>query len=331
MSLGLNYVGYEPSSKTHANLCRFGEFLSSRTSGKCQVIKSGSELAPYAENFFGFAFSSPPYFDFEEYSSDQGQSIVQYPDYNEWLYKFWKKVMENCYASLVPDGYFAVCLSPNIASDLIKHTMIFAEHIGFYFEKDYRVLFRHVLGGGDKAELILVFSKKFSGNSPKFVKNYDYVSDLDVGGTEVFSCSKEVKRRALYLEADYKNAEALFSKYAPTKGVSRNTYCDRELLDIPTHAIEHHYGSWNAFVRACGVDPGYVAKSPRERVQEYFQACVSCGRVLSFYEFEKETGYPASRLKRLFNAGKAYAHLKDALFSVALDPAQHSSFLDRLK
>jgi hypothetical protein len=331
MSLGLNYVGYEPSSKTYENLCRFGKFLSKRTSGKYQIVKSGSELAPYVENFFGFAFSSPPYFDFEDYSADQGQSIVQYPDYHEWLTKFWKRVMENCYISIVPDGYFAVCLSPNIAPDLIKQTMIFAEQIGFYFEKDYRVLFRHVLGGGDKVELIMVFSKKPTGNSPRFVKKYEYVNEPVTDSAEIFLCSKEVKRRTIFLESDYKNAEVLFSKLAPTKGVSRETFSDRNILGVPTHAIERHYGSWNDFVRTCGLDPGYEAKNPRERVQEYFQACTSRGRVLSFYEFEKETGHPASRLKRLFNAGKTYAHLKNALFSVTLDPAQHASFLNNFR
>lgn len=328
MSLGLDYYGYEPAIETYENLNRLGSFLSSKTNSKFFIKPEGSEQGIFKENYFGFAFSSPPYFDFEKYSNDPGQSIVRYQNYDVWVHKFWKKVMENCYQSLISDGYFGVCLSPNIASGLIEYTFKFASEIGFYFEKDYRVLFRHVLGGGDKVELVLIFSKKGPGKTPMFVKGGKYDCEITPSDS-VFMEAKEVNRRISYSEIEYKNAEELLKKYAPDKGVSRDTY--EVLLGIPTHCLEYKYGGWNNFIKACGMAPQYEAETPVEIVTGYFQECLSQNKALSFYEYGKIRGNNYTlKMKRLFNAGKKYASLKEELFRVALIVADHESFFKKL-
>lgn len=328
MSLGLNYYGYEPSLKTYENLNRFGSFLSTRTGSKFFIKPEGSEHSVFKENFFGFAFSSPPYFDFEKYSEDPDQSIKRYQGYEEWMYKFWKRVMENCYKSLIPEGYFGVCLSPNIASGLIDYTFKFASEVGFYFEKDYRVLFRHVLGGGDKVELVLIFSKKGPDKTPKFIKDNKY--DCSVTPSEsVFREAREVNRRVSFSDIDYKNAEELFREYTADKGVSRESYVG--LLGIPTHCIEYRYGGWNNFIKACGLVPQYEAETPAKIVSDYFQECLTQDKVLSFYEYGKIRGNNYTlKMKRLFNAGKKYSILKEKLFEIALNSEEHTEFLDKL-
>jgi len=327
MSLGLNYVGYEPSKKTYYNLNKFGNFLSSKCTGSYHIINGGSENSVFRENYFGFAFSSPPYYDFETYSEDSDQSILKYPTYDLWMLEFWRRVMENCYKSLVNDGYFGVCLSPSIASDLITKTIEYAKEIGFYFKENYRVLFKHVLGGGNKVELVLIFSKKPSNKEFKFLNNYEEKCTHD----NVFYTLKERSKRVFYTEEDYKNAEKQFKKLYLTNGVSRNTYYNTELLGVPVHCIEKKYNGWNNFIVYCGISPSYEAKSPKERVQEYFNTCLSEKMVLSFYEYEKISGFPSTRMKRLFNAGKPYAHLKTELFEVAINVDRHTEFLKKLE
>ena len=50
-------------------------------------------------------FTSPPYFDREQYSADEEQSFRAYPQYEDWRDNFLKPTLENCYHSLRDDRY----------------------------------------------------------------------------------------------------------------------------------------------------------------------------------------------------------------------------------
>lgn len=68
-----------------------------------------------------------------------------------------------------------------------------------------------------------------------------------------------------------------------------------------------------------------------EIVSLYFDRCLEKGRCLSFYEFGVIAGAKyLIRLKRLFNRGKSYHHLKQDLFDCALDTEKQKSFLKQL-
>jgi len=63
-------------------------------------------------------------------------------------------------------------------------------------------------------------------------------------------------------------------------------------------------------------------------VKEFLELCKEKDKVLSFSLYGKYTeGKKMSRLKRLFNTGKRYHHLKDRLFEVALKPYMWDDFL----
>jgi hypothetical protein len=127
-----------------------------------------------------------------------------------------------------------------------------------------------------------------------------------------------------YTDEDFLKAQKALS--SSDRGTSREAYKDGA-LGIPTHVLERRYGSWNNFVGCSGLKPGYVASSPIDHVRDYLEACKSQGKVLSFYFYEKVTGKPATRLKRIFNAGKPYANLREELFDIALRPDQWEEFL----
>jgi hypothetical protein len=77
-----------------------------------QVTEAPFEESPVEESGFDVAFTSPPYFDFEEYglasSSQTSQSIVRYPDVGPWVSGFLIPMMQKASASLRMGGYLAI-------------------------------------------------------------------------------------------------------------------------------------------------------------------------------------------------------------------------------
>jgi hypothetical protein len=160
MSLDMEYVGCEPNLKTYENLQKFGVFLAERTKGSFFVTDKGSEEFIYKESYFDLAFSSPPFFDYEVYSQDPGQSIVKYSNYEDWLIGFWRKVIENCRTMLVPGGHFGVCISLNQHEHMIKKTIKFCAEIGFILVEELRAPYKQLFSKNeDKYDLILIYKK----------------------------------------------------------------------------------------------------------------------------------------------------------------------------
>jgi len=160
LSLNMEYYGCEPNLKTFENLNRFGNFLKDRTKGSFFISDKGSEEIIYKENYFDFAFSSPPFFDYEIYSQDPGQSIVKYPVYEDWLIKYWKKTIENCKTSLIPGGHFGVCISINQHEHMIESTRKFCAELGLSLVAEYKAPYKQLFQKNqDKFDLILIFRK----------------------------------------------------------------------------------------------------------------------------------------------------------------------------
>jgi hypothetical protein len=93
-------------------------------------------------------------------------------------------------------------------------------------------------------------------------------------------------------------------------------------------------GRW---VKDANLERSYVEKServietPSKIVSEYFQECLTQNKVLSFYEYGKIRGNNYTlKMKRLFNAGKKFSHLKEELFRVALDVLTQDNFLEKI-
>lgn len=324
LSLGLTYVGCEPCVETRENLKRFGGFLSEQVGGDFTIVETGSE--EYREGGkFDFIFSSPPYFDFEVYSKDPGQSILRYPSYEQWLEGYWRKTIQNARGMLNSSGHFGVCLSPYYRRDILGATLRIAREEGLYFVEDYKCPFKQVFAAPGRYEVVLIFSleKAQPLREPRF---------LEVPAPEMKSafCSVDRKRhRKVYTNEQFEGAEECVRTSRIT---SRSTYKSDGVNGVPVHVISHHYGSWNKFICACGIEPGYEAKSPRECVEEYFEACDKEGRSLSFYDYGKCTaGKHRDRLKRLFNAGRKHHALRDDLFKAAAAPALRAAFLDLLQ
>lgn len=316
---GCYYTAVEPNSETASNLVRFGDFLQPRTGGQYMIIRGGSESADLGTGY-GLAFSSPPYFDHECYSQEDNQSTVRYPAYDEWLTKYWFLTLRKCHDSLVDGGFFAVCLSPFLVPDMITDTVNQCSKLGLVPWEDFIVPTKGVLAGGDRSEILMMFKKGASPKSFRFV------------GKELSQAMpRRAKPHAYRTAHDFDKAKKLFREKAPVIGTSRDAYKDGSTLGVPSHAIEHYFGSWNNFIRECGLEPQYEARLPSDHTRDYLEACRESGTVLSFYAYEKRTGKPSTRLKRIFNSGRPYHHLITELKAVALNPDLWQDFLKKIE
>jgi hypothetical protein len=197
--------------------------------------------------------------------------------------------------------------------------------LGYKLFKVYKVPFKHVTTG-DSFELIFLFSKnvekELSWN--KIRESYKTESAED-------NANYDFKKRAFPKVFNEEEVIRKFKEISPTRGISREYYKDPTLLGMPSHAIEYQYGTWNNFIRACGLEPQYEAETPHKIVSDYFQECLAQNKAFSFYEYGKIRGTNYTlKMKRLFNAGKKYSHLKEELFQRALDKDSQGAFLGKL-
>lgn len=325
VSLGLEYTGYEPSSETYLNALKFKEYLSSRTSGVANIYNIPFEDADVKEDYYSFAFSSPPYYDFENYTGEGTQSIIKYSTFGEWIKGFWEKTIERSCLSLVKDGFFGVCYSCFLHQDVIKVTFDKCSELDFHLNQEFKALFPNVLKDGGRYERIFIFSKNKKNIS------YSYSSDINIEYTKKEDVVPDVIRhisRDPVPNFKWELVKSTFIKVSSSYGVSRDSYEENGIEGIPTHCIEYKYGGWNNFIKACGLVPQYEAETPNKIVSEYFKECLIQNKALSFYEYGKIRGANYTlKLKRLFNAGKKFSHFKENLFQVAVDTSKQDGFL----
>jgi len=319
MSLGMDYVCVEPCSETASNLERFGSFLRPVVGGRFDVVKSGSEGFGPKPGAFSVAFSSPPYFDYERYSDESTQSVAKFPDYRRWIEGYWDPTVRNCIGSLAPGGVFSVCLSERSCAPLIEDTIRLCKSVGFHLFEKFAVPVRNFNGGAH--EDILSFCSVDEA-PPITWEPPDRHTQRPPRGVR-----RRRGRRVFRERYDLDGAVCWFKENAPSIGLARGNYEGHGINGVPAHVLERRFGSWNKFVESCGFKPGRVVKKPVDRIREYFDACDLAGDALGFGAYESATGNPASRMKRLFNAGKPYAHLKASLFAAARDKGLRDSFL----
>lgn len=158
----LTYIGCEPDTNTFHNLSVLGEHLEevSLKRPSISLINSGSEDTVLTRGSVDFIFSCPPYYALERYSQEETQSIVKYPEYEDWLNNYVYGTLYNAYNALKPGGRMALVLSSAIYYLNIKYVLgsdwkRLAEYVGFKFLGAEQIN-KRVRGN---AELLYVFEK----------------------------------------------------------------------------------------------------------------------------------------------------------------------------
>lgn len=117
MSLNRNnkYLAYEPNTETFNNLNKLINDYKFNAEIKC----CGSEEELFEEKV-SLAFSSPPYFNHELYVDEETQCYNKFPQYDEWMEKYWRKTITNIKKILKDDGIFGINIGGQANEKMIK-------------------------------------------------------------------------------------------------------------------------------------------------------------------------------------------------------------------
>ena len=122
------YVGTDPNLKLHPSyveqLDLYGEALESIYGIKKKVehLQLPCEEIDFSQykNQFNFVFTSPPYFDTEHYSDDEGQSFLNYDNLDGWLTGFMFKVIDGVWEALENKGVLAINITDQNIKNYVK-------------------------------------------------------------------------------------------------------------------------------------------------------------------------------------------------------------------
>lgn len=109
MSLGMDYIGFDPNielKEGHSQMIKdFGDPKRHR------VIYEPFEKATIPPGPYDVVMSSPPYFNLEDYAPGQeGQSIVSYPNFIQWMVWFLFASLSKAWDNLKEGGYLILHL-----------------------------------------------------------------------------------------------------------------------------------------------------------------------------------------------------------------------------
>ena len=121
------------------------------------VFQDGSEHIKYNMDFqqyrgkLDMVFTSPPYFDREQYSEDDEQSFKAYPMYHDWRDNFLKPTLTNAYESLKSDRYLLwniadIKLSGNNYHPLEQDSIDIIESLGGQYKGKLKMLLASMIG-----------------------------------------------------------------------------------------------------------------------------------------------------------------------------------------
>ncbi len=99
----VNYIGTDPCTETFEGLEQIKSDWSN-PNRNVELHKIGSEEFRPDKNSVELCFTSPPYFDWEKYSTEDSQSYKKYPTSEEWLNGFLFDTIKNCHYGLKPGG-----------------------------------------------------------------------------------------------------------------------------------------------------------------------------------------------------------------------------------
>ena len=166
------YIAVQPNTDTYYNLLNLGRQIEKVTNRKdsFHIHCIGSQDFIPTEKI-DFAFSCPPFYDLEIYSNQNTQSIIKFPEYNNWLEGYVRSTIKNCFKSLKDDGIYAVDLmnfyKNNKYITLIEDWINLAIEQGFYLKQVHQIKTRTRKKEEQDKEKIFVFTK----NKNLIIKN----------------------------------------------------------------------------------------------------------------------------------------------------------------
>ena len=155
----INYIGTDPAEKTFKGLKEIRKDFG-RDNRHYFLNKCGSETFVPKENSLDFAFTSPPYFNWEQYGEEDGQSFNQYEGAEDWNNGFLRKTIQNAYIGLKKGRHMGLNVA-NIKTHKTfeDDTVRIAVEEGFEHTDTYKLQLSSQESGA-KYEPVFIFQKK---------------------------------------------------------------------------------------------------------------------------------------------------------------------------
>ena len=170
MGLGVNYYGTDPNYLLTERLEQLSNDYKDNIglSTIIDIRTQGSEyFIPEWENKMGLAFSSPPYFDLEDYVIGK-QSYNKNTSYEAWKANYLKPTLNNIYKYLTNDGILAFNIKNGKTYKLADDTKELADECGFQLINiELLTNNQRITSSGliNNAENIFIFKKKESNTN----------------------------------------------------------------------------------------------------------------------------------------------------------------------
>lgn len=161
----VSYVGIDPSLRTYKGLLETKEFLNVvNPLFSTNIEHGGAEnvLEKYRDDYFNFCFTSPPYFDLEEYDIANTQSYIKFSTYDQWKVNFLGKTLSELYRVLIGGSFCVINIGKSGRYDIPHDTIEIAKDIGFTLVENKFISFPvygFVDSEGDRLEPLLIFQK----------------------------------------------------------------------------------------------------------------------------------------------------------------------------
>lgn len=158
----VNYIGTDPATPTYNGLIELSNDFSKDI--KVELNKLGSEDYKPKNNSLDFAFTSPPYFNWEKYTNEETQSYLKYKTKEEWINGYLKKTFINCFNGLKDNKIMAINIA-NIKNftNLEDEAIRVAKEAGFVHEDTWKLALSNSKMKGKiesfKYEPIFIFRK----------------------------------------------------------------------------------------------------------------------------------------------------------------------------
>jgi len=161
----VNYYGTDPNFVLVDRLTKMATDYKETVecNSKVDIRVTGSEVfnADWVGKM-GLAFSSPPYFNLEDYKIGK-QSYRDGTSYEDWKANYLKPTMQNIYLYLIDEGYFLLNINNFNDFNLVEDSIAIAESVGFKLVTTERLTnIKRCNSNGDfndNSEKILVFVK----------------------------------------------------------------------------------------------------------------------------------------------------------------------------
>jgi hypothetical protein len=184
----LHYIGTDPNMENfipEINKSRYeyvADFYNNNVLGEFddgntfELFQEGSEsihLNPDFQKYKGkidFIFTSPPYFNREQYSQNATQSFKMYPEYQDWVQNFLRKTLETCYEYLKNDRYLAWNIAniktPKGYIKLEEMSVQIMKELGAVYKGKHKMLLSKMMGIDNEIETLNTV--KIDGNYVKY-------------------------------------------------------------------------------------------------------------------------------------------------------------------